>query len=478
MKLKVYLMLALFMGCSKLTAQTKWESLTSHSKYALAYYEIRQNGKTIAIERKTGGYIIPQSRGYDDISFWSMLDEKGIEGYFKVEKNGLKGACDITGKEIIPCRYTGILYSPIEDDQGFTVQNSSGDWEDLNIMLEESGKSYKKVIDEKALTSRECKVENDGFEWYKITKKEKYSDKYGAEDRYGNVLLPTAFSSIDYQPLEEYSWGTSGCGFMVDNGTIAGHKAYYLRNGKCIIPFTRKYTYISKSTEDKFGTYYNCSSWGGEKTICDSKGKVIVSVNEGKPSIRPVYNHGIFYFSITRYSPEIGHGIIDANGKTIVEPKYEKDISLSKDGRSFGYTDSAGKWVSLALVTTMSTKLNPFANNPKEDPEATTLVATPQPSNRTPVSNHTGNSGNTQTTSNSQTQTIVVEHHRDPVPMQEWQACWACGGMGTMGCDNCGGSGTKYIGDRLHRCSRCNGGGIIPCNICHGNKGQYITVYR
>ena len=471
-------MLVMIMCITGSNAQSnKRESLTSHSKYALAYYEIRSGGKTVAIERKTGGYIIPPSRGYDDITFWSMLNDKGIEGYFKVEKNGLKGACDITGKEIIPCRYTGILYSPIDDDEGFTVQNSSGDWEDLNIMLDESGKSYKKVIDESALTSRECKVENDGFEWYKITKKEKYSDKFGAEDRYGNVLLPTAFSSIDYQPLEEYNWGTSGCGFMVDNGTIAGHKAYYLRNGKCIIPFTRKYTYISKSTQDEFGTYYVCTSWGGEQTICDSKGKVIVSVKEGSPSISPVLRSGIFYFSITNYRPNIGHGIIDGNGKVVVEPKYEKGISLSKDGRSFGYTDSSGKWVSVASITDMSTKANPFANNPKEDPEATTLVATPQPSNKAPVNNN-ANSGRQNTSSNSQTQTIVVEHHHDPVPVQQWQACFACGGMGTMGCDNCGGGGTKYIGDRLHRCSRCNGRGIIPCNVCYGNKGQYITVYQ
>ena len=75
-------------------------------------------------------------------------------------------------------------------------------------------------------------------------------------------------------------------------------------------------------------------------------------------------------------------------------------------------------------------------------------------------------------------QTIIVEHHRDPVPVQQWQACWACGGMGTMGCDNCGGSGYKYIGDRLHRCSRCNTRGEIPCNVCYGNKGKYITVYQ
>lgn len=109
-------------------------------------------------------------------------------------------------------------------------------------------------------------------------------------------------------------------------------------------------------------------------------------------------------------------------------------------------------------------------------------VATPKTTNTTTStssnsSNSSASSSNT-SNNNNKTTTVVVEHHRDPVPVQQWQACFACGGMGTMGCDNCGGGGTKYIGDRLHRCSRCNGRGIIPCNVCYGNKGQYVTVYQ
>jgi DnaJ-class molecular chaperone len=93
-------------------------------------------------------------------------------------------------------------------------------------------------------------------------------------------------------------------------------------------------------------------------------------------------------------------------------------------------------------------------------------------------SSSSSSSSSNNSNSGNNTTTIHVEHHHDPVPVQQWQACFACGGMGTMGCDNCGGSGTKYIGDNLRICSRCNGRGIIPCNICYGNKGQYITVYR
>lgn len=101
-------------------------------------------------------------------------------------------------------------------------------------------------------------------------------------------------------------------------------------------------------------------------------------------------------------------------------------------------------------------------------------------SNTSTSSTSSSSSTSNSSTSNSGggTTTVVVEHHHDPVPVQQWQACFACGGMGTMGCDFCGGGGTKYIGDRLHRCSRCNGRGIIPCNVCYGNKGQYVTVYK
>ena len=107
-------------------------------------------------------------------------------------------------------------------------------------------------------------------------------------------------------------------------------------------------------------------------------------------------------------------------------------------------------------------------------------VATPQQNVATTntTTNTTSDNSNKSTSESGKTQTVVVEHHRDPIPVQQWQACWACGGMGTMGCDNCGSSGTRYVGDNLRRCSRCSGQGIIPCNICYGNKGQYITVYQ
>ena len=78
--------------------------------------------------------------------------------------------------------------------------------------------------------------------------------------------------------------------------------------------------------------------------------------------------------------------------------------------------------------------------------------------------------------SESQRQTIVVEHHRDPVPVQEWQQCQACFGSGQCSYVKCGGSGWYYVGDNVTTCSRCHGNG--KCTICAGKGGHYITVYR
>ena len=73
-------------------------------------------------------------------------------------------------------------------------------------------------------------------------------------------------------------------------------------------------------------------------------------------------------------------------------------------------------------------------------------------------------------------QTIVVEHHRDPQPMQEWQQCPGCYGSGQCPYFQCGGSGWYYRGDKAVTCSRCHGSG--KCTTCAGKGGQYTTVYR
>lgn len=320
--------------------------------------------------------------------------------------------------------------------------------------------TQKKVTKPILKSSREYKVEDDGFEWYIIFK----NGKIGAEDKDGKTLIPVEYNSISYQHIpfddNQPQYKGFGPGFIVKKDL---YSSFYLPNGKCIIPYTRNYLSILKTTEKNFGTYYTCYK-ENEIDLCDINGKVIKTYSLKDVSIYPEYVDGKFYFELQKKD---GYGIADGNGNVMIEPKNKYVSVYLKDNiRVF---ESAG--VVLGYLSSISTTINPLANNPIENPN--TLIIGHNPSS---LSNNTSNNGSSNF--ESTTSTVVVEHHRDPVPFQEWQACFACGGMGTMGCDGCGGSGTKYIGDRLHRCGLCNGSGIRPCSICYGNKGKYITVYR
>ena len=300
--------------------------------------------------------------------------------------------------------------------------------------------------------SRDYQIGEDGYEWYKVCK----NGKYGAEDRNGNTIVPVEYDGIiyvvgcytctSYSPVE--------AGFNVRKGHSIG---WYNKSGRCIIPYSREYKYIRKYDDGEYGTYYAFSK-DGEGGICDRNGREMVSVkidNISHIEVCSTYKGTKRYYLIFHVKNLCG--IADANGKIVVYPEFE-------------YNGNQKRLESL-ISTRVKTTNNPLSGNRHE-----TLA---EAEGRQSSSSYSLTNNNTQNNSTQgQNNTIVVEHHRDPIPVQEWQACFGCGGMGTMGCDNCGGSGTKYIGDRLHRCSRCNGQGIIPCNICYGNKGKYITVYR
>lgn len=307
---------------------------------------------------------------------------------------------------------------------------------------------------------REFQVGEDGFEWYEIFK----NGKYGAEDRYGNVIVPTEYDNIDYNQLGEIYPILSG--FRVWKGEYQG---WYNRNGKCVIPYSRRYIFIIKENDviiNKWGTYYSVESKDGAG-ICDRNGREVVFIPNASHLMPHCYKKdGKEYYSFTFTTKDEKWGEADAKGKVVVEPmEYEEWKTYGKDRK-------------LQKINTTQNPLAGNRNDTLEDYEMRVSNTTSSSSQSSTTASSPNNNNSSSTNSDNKTTTVVVEHHRDPVPFQEWQACWACGGMGTMGCDNCGGSGTKYIGDRLHRCSRCNGRGIIPCNVCYGNKGQYITVYR
>ncbi len=288
---------------------------------------------------------------------------------------------------------------------------------------------------------KEYKVEDDGFEWYKVTRTVNGQKKYGAEDRNGNMIVPTEYDRIWYRsdenPLLE--------GFGPLKG---GFRAWYSKSGKCVIPYSRGYTWIQKRDDNEFGTYYTFekSDGGG---ICDRTGKEVVSVKADSLlsiSISSVIiNEKVHYFipfMVTKNGEQY-KGIADANGRIIV-PAEQKDFGTAFD------------LVKSRLTTT---------NNPLEGNRHETQA---EAEGRSQGAQNNLDAGQQQQQSGGTT-TVVVEQHG---PIQVWVACGGCQ-FEPGRCTYCHGSGWGY-NDRL--CPRCGGNG--KCTICGGNGGHYEVQYR
>ena len=300
---------------------------------------------------------------------------------------------------------------------------------------------------------KEYEVGDDGFEWYNVKRTVNGQTKYGAEDRYGNMIVPTEYDEIQYycdkdKPIRNV--------FIAIKGE---YNAIYNKSGRCVIPISRRYLkFTFKEDNDEFGTYYSFerSDGGG---ICDKNGKEIVFVNVGRSSfvhLNSTTKNGkkIYYISFHFWDKgykKCYNGLADADGKIIVNPKLGDGV----------YVDA------VLAASCITTTTNPLANNKHE-----TLA---EAEGRTQGVQNNPVAGQQQQQSGGTT-TVVVEHHRDPVPVQEWQQCPACYGSGQCPYVNCGGSGWYYIGDRATTCSMCHGSG--KCSTCAGKGGHYVTVYR
>ena len=320
-------------------------------------------------------------------------------------------------------------------------------------------------------------VGKDGYIWYKLKK----GNLFGARDAEGNNIIPIKYDEVSYY-CNEFS-GTHF--FIVKSGDFLGG---YTRQGTLVVSPARHYTSLWLTGQSGKVCWTAEKNGGARQIVLDAKGNEAFSLECDLICMTSSFDGNskftnVQYFSIVQYS-SMGknkkEGICDLNGNIICPPEYDycflddygktlkrkgepdKSINYSANSR-FNYSPYEDLYYAFTESSSSSTS-SPSSSSSSSSNSSASLSS----SNSSSSNSNSGNS----------TTTIHVEHHRDPVPVQQWQACFACGGMGTMGCDFCGGSGTKYIGDRLHRCSRCNGRGIIPCNVCYGNKGQYITVYK
>ena len=292
-------------------------------------------------------------------------------------------------------------------------------------------------------------VEEDGYVWYKL----KRGNLYGARDADGNNIIPVKYDEVRYNCRTSQSIGVFQ---LVDWHYFSvkknNYEVIYSQEGRLIISPDRHYSYVTMNFSDAY------IGWRADEGILDMRGNVVIPPKQ--------YKYALASHSAICVTDNQGkEGICNWNGDVVVPCQYDACWVEFKEGEYILTYEENGEFKHRNITFSTNTRFDykPYDNlwHYKEENSVNNIM-TDTKIETTP------------TQKQEKDQTIIIE----PVPVQQWQACVACGGMGTMGCDNCGGSGTKYIGDRLQRCFRCNGQGIIPCKSCFGNKGQYITVYR
>ena len=100
-------------------------------------------------ERKTcaldsfGAVIIDFDRGYDEISAHEV--EYSGSRWYSVKKNGVWGACDMSGTEIISPQYKHIMYDDWEDDC-FNYSDNGHNYFELDVSLDDNGLACSKAF--------------------------------------------------------------------------------------------------------------------------------------------------------------------------------------------------------------------------------------------------------------------------------------------------------------------------------------------
>lgn len=305
-------------------------------------------------------------------------------------------------------------------------------------------------------------VAEDGYVWYKL----KRGNLYGARDAEGNNIIPIKYSFIEYR-VSEYS-GTHF--FYVAEGE---YKGAYTREGTLVIPINRHYTGVGLE-----GTS-NWICWSVKKNghcgILDARGKEVIPPIYDSVLPQQIFSNGersnIWFFLAKKDNM---YGVLDLDGNLVCPIQYEFIYSVKNNSGTFEMNCKKTEMSECKDISISYSGRTRFDYNSYEDlyyafNKQSSLSSTTSSSSSSISSNNSGGG----------TTTVVVEHHRDPIPVQEWQQCTNCWGEGKVMClGACGGTGTYYVGDRLHVCSSCGGTGKKICPYCGGQGGKNVTVYR
>ena len=412
---------------------------------------------------KKGNVIIALGR-YNMVSY--NAPEDGKPAWFSVKKNGLKGACDVTGKEIVPPVYNGLLYG----SKGFEGRkNETESFELLNILLPNH--------DIMAFVEKTQKTESDGFVWYKL----RDYPNYGAADKDGRILLPMSMqlTRVNYRPSTVL--GKYGV-FEVYKEDFVG---VYNSQGVEILSPNKGYTYW-KYIGDSENGYLQVDKGNMKYGFCNLNQNEVIA--PGKYSYVSFDKNGFFEVEQGDYK-----GICDLNGNEIIIPgkytsishnNYENEpqwFSVEKDGKEGAY-DMYGRELVPALYSdlyydneegfyyenngddvALNVKIN--TNNSNSYSSASTSLSSNDTNYKYAALNDPNLVDNSEKIANAHQLIDDLESQK--------RNCSSCHGTGAIPtiCTMCRGTGTIKMGyytPQFFKCNYCGGTGRTskPCIEC------------
>ena len=293
----------------------------------------------------------------------------------------------------------------------------------------------------------------------------------------------------------------SDISFLDDNYIKVCKDGYYgiiTPNGDEVIPISRGYKSIGDYNSAK-GTF--AFTKRAMKGICDMRGhekftgRIALTEDEikssgGFSSVVAMYYGSTKYYKVSKDSR---YGLTDSYGKQVIPIEMD---ALESAGTGYlkyklngfwGLMNYQGKilidtdrgYTSIGDYKSFSKRFAYTMSGYKGECDAAgrqiSKIKVETPKQQTASSSSSSSSSNSSSNSNTgnNTQTIHVQHHRDPVPVQVWIQCNICYGSGicqTINCNNGWNYGTRMA------CLGCGGSG--RCGICGGHGGHYEVQYR
>lgn len=321
----------------------------------------------------------------------------------------------------------------------------------------------------------------DGKKYYKVFK----DGKYGLMDDNFRLKFLIDCSSLEEEATDLWLYKSG------DN------KGIIRTDGQIVIPASRGYYTITYNKGDNTFIFY---VYGGYVGRCDINGnekyreitEFGIELKNGYSSVTAI--DGI---SPKRYkvSKDGYYGITDAGGNTLVPPEMDEIETIGggllkfKIGSFWGVMDKNGKtivptsrgYTSIGrYIVTQNTFSFTKANGKGECNGNGNQISFIE--NKV---NRTANEGTVKRTDEGKRQTetkpapetpqrVIVEHHRDPVPVNVWIPCGGCSPFAPGQCNQCNGTGSNLYGSGL--CRSCHGSG--RCHFCNGQGGHYEVQYK